>query len=59
MFSCAFVCRHVIHVKNGNTDYTALRQAIADAKKVTDKPTLLKVRHHLHMGFCQSVATVS
>mmetsp|Transcript_4402 Transcript_4402/g.7261 ORF Transcript_4402/g.7261 Transcript_4402/m.7261 type:complete len:715 (-) Transcript_4402:406-2550(-) len=34
---------HVITVKNGNTDYDELRQAIADAKKVTDKPTLLKI----------------
>jgi transketolase len=35
---------HVIHVKDGNTDYDALRKAIAEAKKVTDKPTLIKVR---------------
>lgn len=35
---------HVIHVKDGNTDYESLRSAIAEAKKVTDKPTLLKVR---------------
>jgi transketolase len=34
---------HVIHVKDGNTDYDALRKAIADAKAVTDKPTLIKV----------------
>ena len=34
---------HVIHVKDGNTDYDALRKAIADAKAVKDKPTLLKV----------------
>jgi len=34
---------HVITVADGNTDYDALRKAIADAKKVTDKPTLLKV----------------
>jgi transketolase len=35
---------HVITVKDGNNDYDALRKAIADAKAVTDKPTLLKVR---------------
>lgn len=35
---------HVIHVKDGNTDYDAIRKAIEDAKKVTDKPTLIKVR---------------
>ncbi len=34
---------HVIHVKDGNTDYDAIRKAIADAKAVTDKPTLIKV----------------
>jgi len=34
---------HVIHVKDGNTDYDALRKAIADAKAVKDKPTLIKV----------------
>lgn len=34
---------HVIHVKDGNTDYDALRAAIAEAKSVTDKPTLIKV----------------
>lgn len=37
---------HVIHVKDGNTDYDAIRKAIDDAKKVTDKPTLIKARQH-------------
>jgi transketolase len=34
---------HVQHVKDGNTDYDALRKAIANAKAVTDKPSLIKV----------------
>ncbi|MCO5563801.1 hypothetical protein L7F22_017449 [Adiantum nelumboides] len=38
---------HIIWVRNGNTDYDAIRQAIADAKAVTDRPTLIKVRLRL------------
>lgn len=34
---------HTIWVKNGNTDYDALRSAIEEAKAVTDKPTMIKV----------------
>ena len=34
---------HVVEVKNGNTDYESLRKAIAEAKSVKDKPTLIKV----------------
>eukprot|EP00798_Chlamydomonas_sp_ICE-L_P015016 gene15016-21086_t len=34
---------HVVTVADGNTDYDALRKAIAEAKSVTDKPTLIKV----------------
>lgn len=34
---------HVIHVKDGNNDYDAIRKAIAEAKAVKDKPTLIKV----------------
>ena len=34
---------HVLHVKDGNTDLGALAAAIAEAKKVTDKPTMIKV----------------
>eukprot|EP00208_Stichococcus_sp_RCC1054_P004615 CAMPEP_0206134590 /NCGR_PEP_ID=MMETSP1473-20131121/96_1 /ASSEMBLY_ACC=CAM_ASM_001109 /TAXON_ID=1461547 /ORGANISM="Stichococcus sp, Strain RCC1054" /LENGTH=734 /DNA_ID=CAMNT_0053526207 /DNA_START=63 /DNA_END=2267 /DNA_ORIENTATION=- len=34
---------HTIHVKDGNTDIDGLRAAIAEAKSVTDKPTLIKV----------------
>jgi len=35
---------HTIWVKDGNTDLDALRKAIAEAKAVTDKPTMIKVR---------------
>ncbi|WP_404789235.1 transketolase [Altericista sp. CCNU0014] len=34
---------HVLHVENGNTDLEAIAAAIAEAKKVTDKPTMIKV----------------
>jgi len=34
---------HVQHVKDGNTDFDSLRKAIEEAKKVTDKPSLIKV----------------
>lgn len=34
---------HVQHVKDGNTDFDSLRKAIANAKSVTDKPSLIKV----------------
>jgi transketolase len=34
---------HTIHVKDGNTDLAGIEAAIAEAKKVTDKPTMIKV----------------
>ena len=34
---------HTIHVTDGNTDLEGIRKAIAEAKAVTDKPTLIKV----------------
>jgi len=34
---------HVQHVKDGNTDFDGLRKAVATAKSVTDKPSLIKV----------------
>ena len=40
---------HVIWVKNGNTGYDEIRAAIKEAKAVTDKPTLIKVRCLLHL----------
>lgn len=33
----------MLHVKDGNTDVDAIRSAIAEAKKETSKPTLIKV----------------
>lgn len=41
---------HVLHVKNGNSDYQEIRDAIAAAKLVTDKPTLIKVSSHVWWG---------
>jgi transketolase len=34
---------HTIHVKDGNTDLAGIEAAIAEAKSVTDKPTMIKV----------------
>ena len=34
---------HTLWVKNGNTGYDDIREAIKEAKAVTDKPTLIKV----------------
>jgi len=34
---------HVIVVKDGNSDLEAMAKAIEEAKKVTDKPTLIKI----------------
>lgn len=34
---------HIQHVVNGNTDIQGIRDAIARAKAVTDKPSLIKV----------------
>ena len=34
---------HVLHVEDGNTDLDSIEKAIAEAKKVTDKPTMIKV----------------
>jgi transketolase len=41
---------HVIHVKNGNTDLKEIANAIAEAKKVTDKPTMIKVTTTIGYG---------
>lgn len=40
---------HTIWVKNGNTDYDAIRAAIEEAKSVTDKPTMIKVTLCSHL----------
>lgn len=41
---------HTIWVKNGNTDYDAIRAAIEEAKSVTDKPTMIKVTTTIGFG---------
>ena len=41
---------HTIWVQNGNTDYDAIRKAIEEAKAVTDKPTMIKVRQSVSCG---------
>jgi transketolase len=41
---------HVQHVENGNTDLGAIAQAIAAAKEVTDKPSLIKVTTTIGYG---------
>lgn len=41
---------HTIWVKNGNTGYDEIRAAIAEAKAVTDKPTLIKACSNLLAG---------
>ncbi|KAL8151321.1 hypothetical protein V2J09_021129 [Rumex salicifolius] len=41
---------HVIWVKNGNTGYDEIRAAIEEAKKVTDKPTMIKVTTTIGFG---------
>ena len=41
---------HVLHVENGNTDLDAIEKAIADAKAVTDQPTMIKVTTTIGYG---------
>ena len=41
---------HVLHVKDGNTDLEGIAQAIAAAKAVTDKPTMIKVTTTIGYG---------
>ncbi|KAK9053644.1 hypothetical protein SSX86_024718 [Deinandra increscens subsp. villosa] len=41
---------HIIWVKNGNTGYDEIRDAIKEAKTVTDKPTLIKVTTTIGFG---------
>ncbi|QIZ69223.1 transketolase [Oxynema aestuarii] len=41
---------HVQHVENGNTDLDAIQKAIEAAKKVTDKPSLIKVTTTIGYG---------
>jgi transketolase len=41
---------HVLHVEDGNTDLAAIEKAIAEAKSVTDKPTMIKVTTTIGYG---------
>ncbi|MDJ0598648.1 MAG: transketolase [Crocosphaera sp.] len=41
---------HVLHVENGNTDLEAIAKAIEEAKKVTDKPSMIKVTTTIGYG---------
>lgn len=41
---------HVQHVENGNTDVDAIAKAIEEAKKVTDKPSMIKVTTTIGYG---------
>eukprot|EP00475_Leptophrys_vorax_P032630 TRINITY_DN50583_c0_g1_i1.p1 TRINITY_DN50583_c0_g1~~TRINITY_DN50583_c0_g1_i1.p1 ORF type:complete len:742 (-),score=103.13 TRINITY_DN50583_c0_g1_i1:132-2357(-) len=41
---------HTIWVKDGNTDLDALRAALAEAKAVTDKPTMIKITTTIGYG---------
>jgi transketolase len=41
---------HVLHVEDGNNDLDAIAKAIADAKAVTDQPTLIKVTTTIGYG---------
>jgi transketolase len=41
---------HVLHVENGNTDLAAITKAIAEAKAVTDKPSMIKVTTTIGYG---------
>lgn len=48
---------HVQHVPNGNTDLKAIADAIAAAKAVTDKPSLIKVTTTIGYGSPQKANT--
>ncbi|MEL7511359.1 MAG: transketolase [Cyanobacteria bacterium J06554_3] len=41
---------HVLHVEDGNTDLDAIEKAIAEAKKVTDKPSMIKITTTIGYG---------
>ncbi len=41
---------HVLHVEDGNSDLKGIEEAIAEAKKVTDKPTMIKVTTTIGYG---------
>ena len=41
---------HVLHVEDGNADLDAIEKAIAEAKKVTDKPSMIKITTTIGYG---------
>jgi len=41
---------HTLHVEEGNTDLEGIEAAIAEAKKVTDKPSVIKVTTTIGFG---------
>ena len=41
---------HVLHVEDGNSDLDSIEKAIAEAKKVTDKPTMIKITTTIGYG---------
>ncbi len=41
---------HVLHVPNGNTDLEGIAKAIAEAKAVTDRPSMIKVTTTIGYG---------
>ncbi|KAF9972780.1 Transketolase [Actinomortierella ambigua] len=41
---------HVLEVKDGNTDLNAIASAIEEAKKVTDKPSIIKIYTTIGFG---------
>ncbi|MEM6449029.1 MAG: transketolase [Cyanobacteria bacterium P01_D01_bin.105] len=41
---------HVLHVEDGNADLDSIEKAIAEAKKVTDKPTMIKITTTIGYG---------
>ena len=41
---------HVLHVENGDTDLEAIEKAIAEAKAVTDKPSMIKITTTIGYG---------
>ena len=41
---------HVLHVENGNDDLDGIAKAIAEAKAVTDKPSMIKVTTTIGFG---------
>ncbi|NJN75379.1 MAG: transketolase [Synechococcaceae cyanobacterium RL_1_2] len=41
---------HVVHVEDGNNDLAAIEKAIAEAKAVTDKPSMIKITTTIGYG---------